>query len=310
MHKKIIKYLSKHFEGDLNNKTILITGANSGLGFKSAEICLYLKMNVIIACRNEKRGNDALTKLKEEFPSSNVRLMKLDTSEEESIINFVNKIKEENIDIDVFYHNAGIYRIPFQIKEDKELIASTNYYGQYMLTSLLLPYLYSLKHEVKMVFTSSIAGKYARNNIEMLTPTDKVSGTIRYANSKLLDAHLFNYLNKNDRENVKYYLVHPGVTATSLFTKVYKNKFFASIADTFIKLLGNPLWKSSLSIVRVLSSDNVAGSFYGPSHIYDWRGYPKARHFLDKKYYLTDEIIKKTEEITKYKLLNQLTIVK
>lgn len=310
MHKKIIKYLSKHFEGDLNNKTILITGANSGLGFKSAEICLYLKMNVIIACRNEKRGNDALTKLKEEFPSSNVRLMKLDTSEEESIIIFVNKIKEENIDIDVFYHNAGIYRIPYQIKEDKELIASTNYYGQYMLTSLLLPYLCSLKHEVKMVFTSSIAGKYARNNIEMLTPTDKISGTIRYANSKLLDAHLFNYLNKNDKENVKYYLVHPGVTATSLFTKVYKNKFLASIADGFIKLLGNPLWKSALSIVRVLSSDNVPGSFYGPSHIYDWRGYPKVRHFLDKKYYLTDEIIKKTEEITKYKLLNQLTIVK
>ena len=302
LHKKSVKYLLNNFKGDVSNKTILITGANSGLGYESAKICLYLKMNVIIACRSETKGNEAIEKLKEEFPNGNVRLMILDLSEETSIINFVNRIKEEKIDIDVFYHNAGVYRLPYQIKENKELIASTNYYGPYMLTSLLLPYLHLLNHEVKMVFTSSIAAKFSHNDVSMLTPTKDVSGTIRYANSKMLDAHLFKYLYDHDHHNIKYYLVHPGVTCTSLFNKVYKNKLFASFMDTFINVFGNPLWKSALSIVRVLSGDNKPGSFYGPTHIYDWRGYPKENHFLDKKYFITKEIIKQTEIITSYML--------
>ena len=300
MNSRTIKYINKTFVGNVSSKTIVITGANSGIGYESARICLYLKMNVIIACRNEAKGNEALNKLKEEYPNGNVRMMLLDVSEESSIINFVKRIKEENIDIDVFYHNAGVYRLPYQIKDNKELIALTNYYGPYILTSLLLPYLHSLNHEVKMIFTSSIAGKFSKNNLAMLTPTKNVSGTIRYANSKMLDAHLFNYLNNYDKHNIKYYLVHPGVTCTSLFNKTYKNKIYASLMDGFIKIMGNPLWKSALSITRVLSNDNEAGSFYGPTHMYDWRGYPKKNYFLDKKYVISNEIITKTEHITGY----------
>lgn len=303
MNKKSIKYIDKHFKGNVEGKTILITGANSGIGFESNKICLYLKMNVIIACRNIVKAKDAVERLKEEFQDVSIRVMQLDMSEEASIINFVNKIKEEKIDIDIFYHNAGVYRLPYSLKEGKELIASTNYYGQYMLTSLLLPYLHSLPHKVKMVFTSSIAAKFASNNVDMLTPTKEISGSTRYSNSKLLDAYLFKYLLDNDHHNIDYYLVHPGVTATSLFSKVYKNKAFASTMDFFIKVLGNPLWKSALSIVRVLSEDNEVGMFYGPTHMANVLGYPKKNHFLDKKYIFTNEIIQKTEEITKYKLL-------
>ena len=56
MNKKTIKYLNEYFKGNVSNKTVLITGANSGLGYESAKICLYLKMNVIIACRSETKG--------------------------------------------------------------------------------------------------------------------------------------------------------------------------------------------------------------------------------------------------------------
>ena len=171
-----------------------------------------------------------------------------------------------------------------------------------MTMALLLDYLHNLNHEVKVVFTSSIAAKLASNGVEMLTPTEKISRTTRYCNSKLLDAYLFKYLFDNDKKNIKYYLVHPGVTGTALFSKVYKNKFLAFFADKFMKIMGNPLWKSSLSILRTLSSDNKPGTFYGPTHMFDWRGYPKENHFLDKKYIYLDEIIKKSEEITSYRL--------
>ena len=234
MNKKVIKYLNKYSFENVKDKTIVITGGNAGIGFVSARYACHLEMKVIIACRSESRGLEAIKQLKEEFPCSDIRLMIVDMSEEASIINFVNQIKEEHIDIDVFYHNAGVYRLPYQLKENRELVVSTNYYGQYILTSLLLPYLKSLNHEVKMVFTSSIAAKWAKNDINMLSPNKNVSRMTRYSNSKLLDAYLFKYLFDNDKGNVKYYLSHPGVTGTNLFTKAYKSKIFVKIVQISI----------------------------------------------------------------------------
>ncbi|MCR5184637.1 MAG: SDR family NAD(P)-dependent oxidoreductase [Bacilli bacterium] len=305
IHKRAVKYLNKFNFTNVEGKTILITGGNSGIGFMSARYACYLKMKVIIACRSQKRGEEAIQKLKEEFPESDVKLMLLDMSEEQSIKNFVNKIKEEKIDIDVLYHNAGVYRLPYQIKENKELVVSTNYFGPYILMSLLLDYLHELKHEIKVVFTSSIAAKWAKNNIDMLAPTEKVSRMTRYCNSKLLDAYLFKYLYENDKSNVQYYLTHPGVTGTALFSKAYKNKFFVALTDGFMKVMGNPLWKSSLSIARVIENYGKSGLFYGPTHLFNWRGYPKVNKFLNKSYKHTDEIIKRSEEMTGYKLMNK-----
>ena len=303
MEKKIVKYLQKHFKGDVSNKTILITGGNSGIGFASARIALYLKMKVIIACRNQNRGEAAINKLKEEFPNGSVSLMIVDMSEEESIRRFAQEIIDKKLDIDVFYHNAGVYRLPYQIKEGRELVASTNYFGPYLLTSLILKYLHSLKHKVKMIFTSSLAAKWATYKLDMLEPTEKVSRMRKYSNSKMLDAHLFKYLLDNDHNNIDYYLVHPGTTATNLFFAAYKSKVFIFFGLGFIKLIGNPLWKSSLSLVRVLSEDGVPGSFYGPTHLYNMRGYPKENHFIDKRFKNNQEIINRTKEIMKTPLL-------
>lgn len=303
MKKIIIKYLSKFDFKDVEGKTIIITGGNAGIGFTSAKYACYLKMKVIIACRNENKGIKAIDELKKEFPDADIKLMFLDVSEEASIVNFVNKIKDEKIDLDVFYHNAGVYRLPYQLKENKELIASTNYYGPYMLTSLLLPYLKSLNHDVKMVFTSSIAAKWASNNIDMLTPTEKVSRMTRYSNSKLLDAYLFKYLFDNDKGNVKYYLSHPGVTGTNLFTNAYKSKLFVKIVNLFMKIFANKLWKSSLSITRILDKNTKEGCFYGPTHLYGAKGYPKENKFLDKRYKFVNEVIDKTKAITGYELI-------
>ena len=303
MKKRAIKYLNKLNLSDSKGKTIVITGGNGGIGFESAKYACYIGMNVIIACRSEARGNAAIKQIKEEIPNANIRLMILDLSEEESIRRFVEQVIEEKIDIDVFYHNAGVYRLPYQIKEGKELIVGTNYYGPYILTSLLMDHLKSLKHEVKMIYTSSIASKWSENTINMLQPTEKVSRTVRYANSKMLDAYLFKYLYDNDHENIHYYLVHPGVSWTGLFVKTYKSKLFIFMVRVFMKIFCNPVWKSGLSIARVLSSNNKEGTFYGPTHFMQFRGYPKENKFLNKLYKHTDEIINKTEEITGLKLV-------
>ena len=120
----------------------------------------------------------------------------------------------------------------------------------------------------------------------------------RYANSKMLDAYLFDYLNKNDHSSIKYYLVHPGVSWTGLFAKTYKSKLFLFLVKAFMKLICNPTWKSALSFIRVVEPNNKVGAFYGPTHLFHARGYPKENKFLNKKLKYTNEIINKTQEIT------------
>lgn len=302
MNKKVIKYLNRFDLSDAKDKTILITGGNSGIGLYSAKYAAYIGMNVIIACRNKQRGEDAINQIKEEVPNAKIRLMILDQSEEASIKSFVDTIIKEKVDIDIFYHNAGVYRLPYQLKEGKELIVSTNFFGPYMLTSLLLPYFKSLNHEIKMIITSSIASNWSSNTVDMLKPNEKVSKMTRYANSKMLDAYLFDYLNKNDHSNIKYYLVHPGVSWTGLFIKTYKSKLFLFLVKAFMKLICNPTWKSALSFIRVVEPNNKAGAFYGPTHLFHARGYPKENKFLNKKLKYTNEIISKTQEITCFNL--------
>ena len=303
MHKKAKKYIDTFFKGNVEGKTIIITGGNAGVGFESARYALYLKMNVIIGVRSISRGEQAIKKIKEDFPEAKISLMEVDMSEEQSIINFVNKLKDNKIDIDVFYHNAGVYNLPFQLKEGRELVISTNFYGPLMLTSLLLPYLHSLNHEVKMVFTSSVAASRAKVDETVLVPNNQIGKMQTYCNSKLLDAYLFKYLYDNDKQNIKYYLVHPGVTGTSLFSKAFKSRIFVWMVDVFMKLVANPLYKSALSIIKVLSSDNEPGKFYGPYRFFSWKGYPKDVSFLNNKFNNVDDIIKKSEIVVGYKLI-------
>jgi NAD(P)-dependent dehydrogenase (short-subunit alcohol dehydrogenase family) len=58
---KYSKWIDKHIQ-DLRDKTIIITGANSGLGFECCRALLYKKANIIMACRNLEKANKAKEK--------------------------------------------------------------------------------------------------------------------------------------------------------------------------------------------------------------------------------------------------------
>ena len=303
MNKKELAYIKKNFSDDISNKTVIITGGNSGIGFESAKYLCYLNANVIIAVRSLQRGNEAIKKIKDEIPQAKISLMELDMSHENSIKEFVSNIVKNKIDVDIFYHNAGVYRLPFEIVEDKDIITGTNYYGEIILTSLLLPYLNSLKHEVKMIFTSSLAAMWTSYKYIDLLPNEKRSKIKRYSNSKLLDAYLFKYLLDNEHSNIKYLLVHPGVANTGLIKKAYKNKVFLALMNFAMLFISNPIWKSSLSCLMAIKEETPAGTFYGPNHFFKFLGYPKKCKFLNKKYVKLDEIINESEKIVGYKLI-------
>lgn len=303
MNKKVIKYITKNIKDNYEGKTIIITGGNSGIGYESALNFCYLKAHVIIACRSLERGKSAIEKIKKEIPYANIELMKLDISSQASIHQFVEEIVKNRIDIDIFYHNAGVYRLPFQAIDGHDIITCTNYFGPFILTSELLPYLHSLNHKVRMIITSSCIAKSSHLTKELLYPHPKRARFKRYADSKMMDAYLFKYLYDNEKSNIEYVMVHPGVTYTGLINKAYKNKFIRVAAKIFLKAFANPIWKSSLSALPASEKNTPEGAFIGPTHMFNVRGYPKNKDFLKNKYKDVDGFIKETEKILEIQLL-------
>ncbi|KAH6903865.1 short-chain dehydrogenase [Coprinopsis sp. MPI-PUGE-AT-0042] len=92
---------------DLTGKTVLITGANTGLGYEAAKHFANMKPGkVIIACRSKAKGDEAVTRLKNETGFSNIHLRVLDLGSFSSTIDFANKFEQEEERLDILVANC------------------------------------------------------------------------------------------------------------------------------------------------------------------------------------------------------------
>ena len=163
LSQKMKKWLKKYAPVSLEGKTVLITGANSGIGFKEAELMVYLGARVIMACRNSQKAQAAREALLQEYPNADIDTMQLDMASFASIDRFTETLLQDKTDIDYFVNNAGVFHQPNQKTADGvELVLGTNYIGVYYLTEKLLPYLQTLPHEVGYINTVSIIHKIAK----------------------------------------------------------------------------------------------------------------------------------------------------
>ena len=122
------------------DKTILITGANSGLGLEAAKVLSKKGARVIMAVRNLQKGNAALEEIKKENPNAKLDLMQLDLSDFDSIRQFSSVFHTKYTQLDVLINNAGVMD-PAQrevTKQNFEIQFGTNHLGHFLLTGLLL----------------------------------------------------------------------------------------------------------------------------------------------------------------------------
>lgn len=126
----------------LENKTIIVTGANSGIGKAAAIQLANLGATVIMACRSIERGTKALEQVQKTSKSDKVVLMQLDMSSQASIKNFAEDFKAKYHRLDVLIHNAANFDHTLKkptFTEDKiETVFATNHVGIVLLTHLLL----------------------------------------------------------------------------------------------------------------------------------------------------------------------------
>ena len=124
-------------------KTIIITGANSGLGFETAKkIAKSGECEIILACRSMEKAERARAEIAEETGNQNLVTIPLDTSLLRSVRGFAQAILSQERTVDVLINNAGISPMHSGITEDGvELVFATNHLGHFLLTNLLLPVL-------------------------------------------------------------------------------------------------------------------------------------------------------------------------
>lgn len=127
---------------DLSQKTIIITGANSGIGKAAAIQLARCNATVIMACRSIERGTAAVEEVKKASQNQKVELIQVDLASQASIRQFVKEFTTRHSRLDVLIHNAANFdhtlKKPVLTADGVETIFATNHIGIFLMTHLLL----------------------------------------------------------------------------------------------------------------------------------------------------------------------------
>ena len=234
-------------------KTIVITGGNRGIGFEAVKRLLLSGCHIIVGCRrpteaseNIEQGiKEAKMNLVPESSFGTFECLQLNVASMKSVKNFASEIVKRQCDVNILINNAGIMFGPFVSTEDGlENQMATNYFGHFLLSSLLMPILKSSAEKsqcnsriINVASCAHFAGSWLDFND--LNSQNYYSAHQTYANSKAAQIMFTKYLDQKLRteecENVKVNCIHPGVVNTGLFQHVGWAKCCSCLPRIFFK---------------------------------------------------------------------------
>lgn len=256
---------------DMAGKTIIITGANSGLGFEASLALARKGADVLMACRAASKGEEAAARIKQDVPDARLIVKSLDLASLQSVREFAAEFKESSQKLDVLLNNAGVMAPPYQTTTDGfELQIGTNHFGHFALTGLLLDVLLRTA-DARIVTVSSMAHKMGRMRFDDINWTRGYSRWPAYGQSKLANL-LFTY--ELDRRlkaagaGVLAAAAHPGYSNTHL-------QRHSGIFSVLNAIMAQPAHMGALPELYAATAPDVeGGAYYGPDGLLEMRGYP------------------------------------
>lgn len=261
---------------NLSGQTVIITGANSGIGFEAARKLSDKGAHVILAVRNEEKGKAAVDSILQGNGKASVEMMKLDLADLASVRYFTSAIIEKYKHLHILINNAGVMIPPYgKTKDGFELQFGSNHLGHFALTGLLLPILKKTP-ESRVVILSSIAHRGASIDFDNLAGSKGYKAMKFYGQSKLANLlfakELDNRLKMHGIETISV-ACHPGISNTNLFNlgKGETPKYMKGL----MRLFSQPAAMGALPTIYAAADDSLTGGEYiGPDGRGNRKGYP------------------------------------
>ncbi|XP_044196412.1 retinol dehydrogenase 12 [Thunnus albacares] len=205
-------------EDRLDGKTVIITGANTGIGKETARDLAGRGARIIMACRDLERAEEARSDILEDTGNENVVIRKLDLSDTRSIRAFAEIINKEEKQVNILINNAGIMMCPYSKTADGfEMQLGVNHLGHFLLTYLLLD-LIKRSAPARIVVVASVAHTWTGLHLDDIN-SDRSYDTMKaYGQSKLANVLFARSLAKQlQGTGVSVFSLHPGVVQSDLW---------------------------------------------------------------------------------------------
>ena len=213
-------------------KTVIITGASSGIGLEAALGIAKLGARVVMVSRDKKRGLDAVEYVKTNSGNKSIDLILSDFSSLKNVRKLASDIKKKYKRIDVLLNNAGgIFGKRAVTVDGFEWTFAVDHLAPFLLTNLLLPVL-KKSGNVRIVTVASMAHMMGHINFDDLMGEKKYGEMTAYSQAKLANVLFASELAKRLKgTKVTSNSLHPGVVHTkfaqsgSVFNRTLYNIF-------------------------------------------------------------------------------------
>ena len=266
---------------DQSGKIVIVTGANSGIGYEATLALAHKGASVIMACRSLDKAETAAAQIRATNPKGQVIVKYLDLADLSSVAHFAEAFLIQYDRLDILINNAGVMAIPYHKTADGfEMQIGTNHFGHFALTAQMFTLLQKTPNS-RVVTVSSSVHFIGKINFDDLNSEKSYQKWRAYGQSKLANI-LFAYeLQRRSSQNGDSPIsiaVHPGYAATNLQNSSsffsFTNKFMAQSQEM-----------GALPTLYAATHPEIKGGEYiGPDGFLAQRGYPKKARSSGRSY--------------------------
>jgi NAD(P)-dependent dehydrogenase (short-subunit alcohol dehydrogenase family) len=260
---------------DLTGRTVVVTGANGGLGLETALVLARAGAHVVMAVRDQEKAARAVDRITEEVPTASLELVELDLASQESVKRAAAAILAAHDRVDILVNNAGLMAMPErQTADGYEMQLGVNHLGHWTLTALLMPAILAAP-AARVVTVTSTAHHFGR-------PVDPDNPHLRgrysawgaYGQSKLANYHFALGLQREfERAGVaaQSLIAHPGLSHSDLQVTTVDaggGGVIGRVSAWLAAHTGMEVDRGAMPQVRA-ATDPAArgGEFYGPRFV-------------------------------------------